>query len=406
MEAIPAANHVHIEFEVDAWRLISTELDSPTTLVEATPEGLVAHPVFRAARSLPSASISPIQVTRIMLGWAPESQAWRLGMLLSDGAQSTLDTTQMQWCELAEWPQVMYPYQLDNAKIAGQALARLINRPFQIVEPNGATRVPVFSTAVEQSTPIELEPNDDETIPDTTTGKVESEPTPQFIPEIESIPLPIRFSGWRLTRTASGLRFRRVKSWWTVTLVRLTVIFTLCVLFLILSIGSRERGLATVEPEQLPDIGLVIGGILLIFLLATIWDIFTEKSVIIDTFQREVYSQGLILPFVQWRIPFDRIQYVLLTQSPVKAQGRRKHSDPMQISQEVWLHVFDGTNFHEIADLGSVEGQSWMWDIIRTHHHTHVRRHIQLSHYDTSGHHAGQQIAQLIGVPIYMDFVH
>ncbi len=401
MQIVPAANNLNIEFGPDTWRLVNTELSTPTTLLEATPEGMVTHPVFRAARSLPGATVAPAQIMRVMLGWAPESQAWRLGMLLVDVPASTFDTTQMQWCELAAWPDAIFTHQIDEVRLSGQALARLINRPFQFVERPGESRVPIFSPSAASPPATSATDIDNGTeIPD--NPETEEEPV---LPEIELLNPPIRFSDWRFTRISSGLRWQRVRTWWAINIGRLTLFVVLGVLFFVLSIGSQTRGLAQVEPADLPDIGLLIGGVMILSLLHTLWQLLSATAVVIDQFQREVYGQGLIFRFIHWRVPFDHIEYVLISQSPPNAQGRRRREDPMRIAQDVWIHVYDGTEFHEVVNLGNVEGLSWTWDLVRTHGHAHVRRRLQLVQYDTPAHHAAQQIANLIDVPVYLDLV-
>ncbi|NDJ85603.1 MAG: hypothetical protein GYB66_06935 [Chloroflexi bacterium] len=410
MQAIPAANYLNIEFGPDFWRLVSHELDTPTTLLDASPEGLLAHPVFRAARSLPSATIAPAQIIRIIMGWAPESQAWRLGLLLVDGSVTKIDTTQMQWCELAAWAESEQP-DVYQARLAGQALARLINRPFQFLEPHAETRVSVFNPDSPEP-PVETislaeeiaAPDEEDDALDTAMDAAD-DTTNVTIPEIVPPDLPLRFAGWQLTRSSVGLRWRRTQSWWLFTLGKLLLFGVLGVLFLLLSIGSQTRGLAEVEPPQLTQIGVLVSIALLVSLVYTLWQLLSASAVVINTFEREVYSQGLLFPFIYWRVPFDRIQYLLVTQTPPQPQGRRRRTDPMQITQDFWLHVYDGADFHEIIDLPDVPGQSWTWDKVRTQGHSQVRRSLQLAHYDTPAHHASQQIAHLIGVPVYLDLV-
>lgn len=440
MDAIPAANNLSIEFGIDNWRLISHELDNPTTLVEATPEGLITHPVFMTARALPGASVSPAQIMRVVLGWAPENQAWRLGILLLDGAASKYDTTQMRWCELAEWHGENNPEDITYAKHAGQLLARLINRPFQYIEPNTESRVAIF-TASQNSAPPTLSDTTPTNAIDTSTKTNTSLPhsqiassTPSVIssdkespqlgnnemmvdalpqilneeiplPDIQPLTLPIQINHWKLLPAASGLRWQRVRSWWSINFGRLLLYGLLCILFLLLGIGSRTRGLASVEPNWLPFAGLIVGIILFGNLIRTIWSMLSASAVVIDTFDRTIYNKGLVLPFINWRISFDNLEYLLISQSPPQPQGRRKRTDPMGIAQEVWIHVFDGEKFFLIADLDAVEGKSWVWDAVRKHSRSHVRRGVQLAQYDTSAHHAALQIAEQVGVPIYLDLV-
>lgn len=409
-QAITAANHLHIEFDTQTWRLVSQELDNPTTLVEVTPNGLVTHPVFRAARSLPSATITPGQIMRVMLGWAPESRAWRLGLLLIEGGMTKLDTTQMQWCELASWPEGVYNGLMDDAKTAGQTLARLLNRPFHFVEPHSESRVPVFSGPPTKPknpgiTDAHLRPMETTEDEDRPTHETEASSAPVVPVDIQPLPLPIRFEQWRLTRNATGLRWQRTKRWWWTHSFRIALFASLGGLFFLLGIGSRTRGLAETEPGALPTVGLGVGVLMLGLLLYALWQLMNASAVVVDSFKREVYSQGLLFPVVQWRVPFDQIQYVLISQSAPRPQGRARRDAPMRISQEAWLHVYDGADFHQLVELGEVEGESVYWDTVRTHSHTNVRRGLHLGEYNTPAHHAAQQIADIMEIPVYLDLV-
>lgn len=403
MQAIAAANDLRIEFDADSWRLVSHELPTETTLVEATPEGLVTHPVFRAARALSSSTIVPAQIARVMLGWAPENAAWRLGLLITDGLGSVMDTTQMQWCELAAWPKQTIAPDTEELRYAGQMLARLLNRPFQFVQPSSTSRVAVFAAPVE-----------DDNAPDTPDQKddtPQSRPKParprawQLAPEIETAALPIRINDWRLVGQATGARWERLRRWWLLNIGRLLLVFALGVLFLVLSVGSLTRGLAAVEPTWLPNVGIAIGVVLVLALLQLIWQLLNTQAVAVDSYQREVYEQGVLVPFVNWRVGFDAVEYVLVTQNKPNPQGRRQPTDPMNIAQDVWIHVYDGQRFYEVIALDGVEGRSWDWETVRTHHRTQVRRGLQLAQYDTPVHHAARQIADIIGVPVYLDLI-
>jgi hypothetical protein len=411
MQAIPAANDLRIEFDAESWRLVSHELETETRLVEATPEGLVTHPVFRAARSLPGATIAPAQIVRVMLGWAPENEAWRLGLLLTDGSATVVDTTQMQWCELAAWPGELFEADPQRLRYAGQALARLLNRPFQLVPPSTPSRVPAIGTTPAPLDDIDADLDaDDEDTPENTNL---SNPTAQtappnirhLVPEIEVADLPIMVTHWRLIPTATGVQWERLQRWWLFGIGRLVLIFALSVLFLVLSIGSLTRGIAAVEPTWLPNLGVAIGLVLVVALLQTLWTMLNSRMVAVDRFRGELYERGVLLPFIHWRIPFDQIEYILISQNAPRPMGRRQHREPMHTAQDIWLHAFDGQNFYTIIHFEDVEGRSWDWTTVRTHHRTHVRRNLQLAQYDTPAHHAASQIADIIGVPVYLDLV-
>src|SRR5690606_10313660 len=162
-----------------------------------------------------------------------------------------------------------------------------------------------------------------------TAKAVETTVDEPILPDIAPLAPPLRFDGWRLMPMAAGVRWQRVRSWWLINFIRLLGLGTLSVLFLILGIGSKTRGLAEVDLAHLPDIGLFIGALLLITLMLSIWRLLRESATVVDTLQREVYEKGLLLPFINWRIPFDNIQYLLITQSSPRAQGRRRKDEPM-----------------------------------------------------------------------------
>ncbi|PJF44465.1 MAG: hypothetical protein CUN55_03830 [Phototrophicales bacterium] len=410
MEAIPAAHNLKIEFSADSWRLVSTELETPTVLLDATPEGILAHPVFRAARALSSVTISPAQVGRVILGWAPENESWRLGLLLVDGAASVQDTVSMQWCELAAWPQQqIHITDLDKIKFAGQVLARLMDRPFQFVEPRTPTRITAFQeqeAASEENALVE-EPTslDAETPPSRREHPPTLETEALNIPEVTVLPLPIAMPDWHLRRTAVGAVWQRPSSWWLTHLVRLIATFIATILFFLLGIGSLTRGFAAVEPEWLPFLGIAVGVLLMFSLVRLIWHLLNANQVWIDGQQRIIYEQGTLLRLVRWRLDFDSIQYLLITQEAPRPQGRRRSTDPMRIVQDVWLHIYDGQRFYLLAQLHDVEGQTFDWDNVRTHGRTKTRRALQLVEYDTPAHHAAQQIADIIKVPVYIDTI-
>lgn len=411
MEAIPAAHNLKIEFSADSWRLISTELQSPVPLVDASPEGMITHPVFRAARALSSATISPAQVGRIILGWAPENNAWRLGILLIDGAAGIQDTVSMQWCELAAWPKDTYNTDIETLRFAGQSLARLMGRPFQLVGPSTPSRVPVFQAELssdgDNDTGASTKPDADTPLsparPKPPT--VEATPVAVDVPEINLRPLPILLAEWHLHRTAVGMVWQRPRSWWAINLVRLAALLLATILFFVLSIGSLTRGLAAVDPSWLPMLGIIVGLLLMTAMGRSIWHLLNAQQVWIDGRQRIIYEQGSLLPLVRWRISFDAIEYLLVTQESPRPQGRRRASDPMRIAQDVWLHAYDGQRFYLLAQMHDVEGRSFDWETVRTHGRTKTRRALQLAEYDTPAHHAAQQIAAIIEVPVYMDLI-
>lgn len=384
--SISAENQLQISYSAESWQLISTELDTPTTLLQATPEGLFAHPVFVQARNLPSATLSPAQIARIILGYAPENEAWRLGMLLLENTGTKLDTLSMQWCELAHWKTGTYIN--GDMRVASQSLARLINRPFQFIEPHTKTRVPAFADPETQVASGMVSEDKDKTID---------------LPLVPLQKLPITVKDTRLVLTGEGIMFERATSWWLRSFVRMIVYAVVFVLFIILAIGSQSNGFAGVEPEWLPTAGIGIAVVIFANLLWLGNKLLRASNVVIDTHRREIYSQGIIFPFVNWRVAFDEIDFIVLSQTPAKSQGRPTRDAPMNIEQDVWIHAANGDKFYEILSVEDVTGKSYNWDNVRRHDHHSIRRQLFLAEYDTPAHHAATHIAERIDVPLYLD---
>ena len=398
---ISADNHLNIQFSIDNWQLISTELTTPTTLITATPEGLITHPYFAEVRTLPSATLAPAQVARVVLGWAPETSAWRLGLLLIDSNATKMDTLSMQWCELAVWAD---PELMENTKHACQALARVINRPFQLIEPDGETRVPAFarmSSAPRSEFSLSNTVAEDVPQPSDELNEVLAED----YPVVPLMSLPLETLRWNLNLNADGVYWKRRSNWWLSYVGRILIYAVVAILFVLLGVGTQNNGFASVEPGWLPRIGLVIAGIIFLAILWTISQILRTSEVVVDTHKKEIYERSVLLPFVNWTVSFDKIDYVVLSQTQARPQGRRQRTDPMNIAQDVWLHIAQGDAFHEMVALGNVEGRSLMWDNVRRHHHNAIRRSVHLAEYDTPAHHAAFHIAERIGVPVYLDII-
>lgn len=395
---VQADNDLSISFSPDRWTLISTELEQPTTLMDVTPENLIAHPFFVQVRDLPTATLSPAQVARVVLGWAHEKEAWELGLLLIDGSRSKLDTTQMRWCKLAAW----HSHEAtagNGARRAAQSLARLINRPFQLVEPYTDTRVPAFASPAQSDRPApeaaEASPEQDETQTD--------DPAVDY-PTVALRPLPLAMDEWRLVLTADGLKWEQRRAWWLSHIGRISLYAVLCGLFLLLGIGTRTSGLAPVQPDWLPTVGLGIALILFLNMLLVMARMLRAGSVVINTFKREVYQQGTLLPIIKWRVPFEEIDYLVLSQTPARPQGRPQRDAPMNIAQDIWLHVArNNDQFYEIVALDNVEGRSHAWATVRNHAQYPLRRRLLLAEYDTPAHHAALHIGERLDVPIYLD---
>ena len=136
MQTIRASHNLTIEFEPEAWRLLNGALSTESVLpalLEARADGIRCSPAFTRARRLPDeGQLPPSAIARVVVGWAPESRNWHLGLLLAARPDTNY---KMRWCGLASWPSGPADEHVQPAKLAGQSLARLINRPLHLVPP-------------------------------------------------------------------------------------------------------------------------------------------------------------------------------------------------------------------------------------------------------------------------------
>jgi hypothetical protein len=381
-EIIRAAHHFTIELGATSWRLLNGARDpgSPAEaapLFEAYPTHLVTAPAFARARHLPGdGHLSPQDVVRVVVGWAPESRNWHLGLLLATGG------SRPQWCGLATWPSGQPADFAGPAQQAGQALAHLINRPFQIV--------PAPAPAIPYPEPVP-------------PPAVDPLAVPLAAPDIAPHTPPFTFDAWTLLRVPRGYVWQRRARWLWNLVLRTLGLGVLTIFFVIMGTGAQNSGLASVNPSWLPAVGLVVALVIALNAVQNLWTLLNATDVLVDIHRREVRSQGRFLPRVRWQMPLDAIQYVLLSQTPSRAQGRKEAHQPMRTVQEVWLHVYDGRDFREVAALGQVEGQSENWDATRHAQKKKGRRQFWLRDYDTPAHHAARVMAEALNTDLWLD---
>ncbi|MBN1202928.1 MAG: hypothetical protein JXJ20_13850 [Anaerolineae bacterium] len=397
MEIISAAHNLTIQLSPTTWRLLNgsqdlDELDILPPLMEAQQTGIACSPAFTRARQLPgNGQLVPADVARVVVGWAPESQNWHLGLLLSATPETGY---KMRWCGLASWPSSHAGEHLTSAKLAGQSLARIIDRPFHLIP---AEREPVNNLSATQ--PLQV------TTRMSALG-LSAQTAPPVMPQAPDIALqtpPFEFEDWCMVEVPRGFVWQRQSQWLIGGLVRALIFGVLAVLFLVLGIGVQTSRLATVTPEWLPWVGIVVSILLIITTVHTFFMLARVGDVIIDVTLREVRRQNRFSPKVQWRLPFDSIAYLVISQTPARAQGRPKRNQPMRTAQDVWLHMYDGQRFWQIAALGRVEGQCHVWSAVRMAQKQRGRRPLELAHYDTPAHHAAQVTAHAIGTGLWLD---
>ncbi len=106
-ETIRAAHNLTIELGLASWRLVNGTADPnrpgvQIALVEARADSIICSPAFTRARQLPNdGQLLPADVARVVVGWAPESQNWHLGLWMAARPDSGFKP---RWCGLASWP--------------------------------------------------------------------------------------------------------------------------------------------------------------------------------------------------------------------------------------------------------------------------------------------------------------
>jgi hypothetical protein len=340
-------------------------------------------------RQLPAdGRLLPSDIARVVVGWAPESQNWHLGLFLAAQPESGYKT---RWCGLVSWPSGIPSLYSADAQVAGQRLAEILDRPYYLV---AAPPEPVDTLsptqALQVTTPMPaLQPIVIEEI-----EEPDLEPQPQAIFE---------FDNWEMRPVSQGFLWHRRAKWRISMIIRAVGFAFAALLFMILGIGTRIADLAKVNPGWLPTIGLVVGIILGLLALQTLWAMLNAVDILFDLGRREVRARGPYSTFGQWRIPFDQIGYLVISQEPARPQGRSKKPDVMRTVQEVWLHLYNGERFIPVAELGRIEGQSHGWDTVRKLQKVKGRRRLRLSHYDTPAHHAALIIARAAGFEVWLD---
>jgi hypothetical protein len=391
IETIRAAHNLTIELGSATWRLVngSRHRERPgavTALLEASPGEITCSPAFARARQIPGEGLSPEDVARVVVGWAPESHNWHLGLLLAARPDSQ---SRMRWCGLASWPSGEPPEFATQAKLAGQRLARIINRPFHIVAPAVGPATPVMDTQPVQTT-ARMEP----VVVERPAAEEPALQTP-----------PFEFSDMVMAAVPRGYVWQVRSRVLLLMGAKAVGLLVLVGLYLLMSIGAETRGLAPVSPNWLPWLGIAVAVLLVGVALRNLWKLLKVTHVIIDTTGGEVRCQNRFTGRMQWHVPFGEAAYVLVSQTPAQAQGSPKPLQPVQTVQDVWVHLYDGARFWRVAALEEVEGQSHNWETVRAEQKRRGRRPLVLAEYDTPAHHAAKLMAQALRTDVWLDIV-
>jgi hypothetical protein len=391
IETIRAAHNLTIELGSATWRLVngSHRPEQPgvvMALLEATPGEITCSPAFARARQIPGEDLAPADVARVVVGWAPESRNWHLGLLLAARPDGQ---SKMRWCGLASWPSGEPPEFATQAKLAGQALARIIDRPLHVVPPAVGRASPTMDTQPVQTT-ARMEPA-------VVERPAAEEPEPQTP--------PFEFEAVAMTAVPRGYVWQVRSRALLLTAAKAVGLLVLVGLYLLMSIGAETRGLAPISPGWLPWLGIAVAILLSGIALHNLWKLLTVTDVIIDTTGSEVRCQRRFTGRVRWRVPFGAAAYVLVSQTPAQAQDHPKPFQPVRTVQTVWIHLYDGNRFWPVAELEEVEGRSRNWETVRTEQKRPGRRPLVLAEYDTPAHHAAQLMAQTLHTDVWLDIV-
>lgn len=403
MELIRAAHNLTIELSPTTWRLFNGSLksdppDAVIALLEAREGHITCSPAFAKARRLPGdGQLSPEGVARIVVGWAPESGNWHLGLLLNGDPGAG---TKIRWCGLASWPSGPASESVTQAKLAGQSLARIIDRPFRLVPPRG------LGGTLQRTQPLQptdrMEPSD-----------LSQAAVTLLAPQTP----PFEFDGWRLVAGQQGYLWVRPDRWIVMAAAKVFGYLMLAVLFVFLGVKSQTSDLAAVNPGWLPWAGVIVGIVLAGLAVRLLWQLFTLADVLVNTTAREVICRSRLLGRTRWRVPFDAVRYVLVSQPPAHPEGlvraSKKQAEPgeqpapppMRTTQDVWIHLYDGQVFRQVAALERVEGYSHHWPAAQSAQKVPGRRHLSAGDYDTPAHHAARLLATTLGADLWLDIV-
>lgn len=359
MPELSALDSLAVRFDSETW--ICLDGDDGDPLITAVGSAIVFHPTFARSQNLPS-QITPDQIQMVVAGWAEEDQTWHLGVLLEPDLSAQRGG---RWCGFARWAESGG----GDAESAGRALGGLLVRPFRLVAP---------------TLPAEEPPSEPE---------VEAEP-------IALLPLPLDLGEWELVEDAVGLLCKESGTWRRSMLTRMLILGGLAPIFGYLSVGAITSVYASVQPEWLPYLGLIITAVLIflagtqaIALLRGVHAVIDQRSRMV----RRLTRNGQVLV----QTPFEGVEYVLATQVINRRQeesGARKGNTPIPFSAEVWIHVYSPRRGFILLSHSSDLSGIIMPEITLGQKHP-----LNLEEVNTPAHHAALHVAEMIGVPAYLD---
>lgn len=250
----------------DRWRLLVNGDNNERVLVEAAPgEPLRYMPTFGQRRRLPDTGILPtLYIQRVVLGWSVKDESWHLGLVLEP---ELAEARGSRWCEVAHWPDPEHDLYVDVASRAGEGLAQVVTRPFDLIPPRTDSTPAPAATAVPAPAARPYEPAP-------YAPAIPAQPAPAYAPPAPPRPLPalpVRLDEWELTQTsADTLEFKRSGAWARGKMLRVLWYTLFIVIYLVLSITTLQGRIALPKPEFLPYLGLASAAILFLLAVATL----------------------------------------------------------------------------------------------------------------------------------------
>ncbi len=379
MPTILAANNLTIDTDERNWRLYNGRDLQP--IVSADADGLMYQPAFASARRLPADRLTAQNIAMVVVGWAVEDTSWHLGVLVTpEIAQSRGG----RWCGLARWSD----NQGADAQQAGQALAAMLNKPLRYVPPVERAVLPEPAFSDEVTRPV--------AVPE--TPAVEA---PTALPSVPLMPLPISLGEWILEADLQGLLWRRSQAWRTRGLIYTVLSIVLAVVFGLLSLGARLSIYAPVQPDWLPLVGLGIAVVMLLVGISQLLTLLRATSVLIDNRQRIVrVMRRPHRTIIQ--SPYEGLEYVLVSHMLTRREGNNRAKTEVieydRIWPEVWIHLYSPRRgFIPVCYISLTEGR------MQAGLSFEERRLLRLTEIDTPAHHAAMHMAEMIGIPAYVE---
>lgn len=331
LDRISAANNLTIDMASDRWRLLVNGDSAERVLMEATAgEPLRYMPTFGQRRRLPDTGVLPtLYIQRVVLGWSLKDEAWHLGLILEP---ELAEPRGSRWCEVAHWPDPERDLYLDVASQAGNSLAHVMMRPFDLIPPRDGA-------AAEPSAPTSAPPAPYYApAPAVAPAAAPYRPTAPVVAPVPLPGLPVTLDDWQLSQVAPDtLEFKRSGAWARGKYLRALWYLLFTVIYLVLSITTLQGRIALPKPEFLPYLGLASAAILFLLALATLVRVMRSPNRVVVQAGRGVTA--LRGGGERWQVPLAEIESVYVSQ----IVGRKiKHEKRTVYYGELSLLLKDG----------------------------------------------------------------